>query len=257
MAALATLIGHWVALDHFSLSNQALLAAGAAFLVCGGGQAINDYFDRAIDRKIKPHRPIPSGRLSARFVLFESLVLFAAGNLVATQLPFASLLISLAFTALLIAYSSVLKKFKYLGNWIVAMGTAITLVFGASLTGKYYPVIFLALSALLANLGRELTKDLEDLGGDAGHKVSLPMLIGKAPVRSLILFCYAFAVAVALFAGFRYYLDRAWFIPLTFFAGVIFAYAGLLALGNEFHKAQRFSKQAMFFSLLAFASVVL
>ncbi len=83
------------------------------------------------------------------------------------------------------------------------------------------------------------------------------MLIGASPVKSLVLFCYAFAVATGLFVGFRYYFQRAWFIPLVIFSGVLFAYAGILAVGNEFRKAQGFAKQAMLFSLLAFASVVL
>ena len=257
MASMATAIGYWVSLDHFLLSRPLALAMAAAFLVCGAGQAINDYFDRALDQKTKPRRPIPSGRIPARWVLGQALALFAAGNLLALQLKPVSSAISLAFTLLLIAYSWKLKKVKYVGNWVVAMGTAVTLVFGASLAGVYYPVLFLAFSALLANLGRELTKDLEDLEGDKGHKTTLPMLIGKSRVKSLVLFCYAFAVSVALFAGVRYYPDRAWFIPLAVFSGVVFGYAGLLALGNQFRKSQGFSKQAMVLSLLAFASVVL
>ncbi|HIH17082.1 MAG TPA: UbiA family prenyltransferase [Candidatus Diapherotrites archaeon] len=257
MAALATAIGYWASLSRFLVTVDLFTAMLAAFLVCGAGQAINDYFDRSIDRKTKPHRPIPSGKLSARFVLAESLFLFVAGNALAYQVNAAAFLISLVFTGLLLAYSSLLKKMKYVGNWIVASGTAVTLLFGASVSGSYFPVIFLAFSAMLANLGRELTKDLEDLEGDQGHKVSLPMLIGHSPVKSLILFCYAFAVAVALFAGTRYYYEKAWFFPLIVFSGIVFAYAGFQALSDEFRKAQGLSKQAMMLALLAFASVVL
>ena len=257
MASFATAIGYWASLERFALSWPLCLAMVAAFFVCGAGQAINDYFDRAVDRKIKPDRPIPSGRLPAKFVLVESLLLFAAGNALAFQVNSAAFTISVVFTLLLIAYSSLLKKIKYVGNWVVASGTAVTLVFGASLSGAYQAVLFLAFSAFLANLGRELTKDLEDLEGDRGHKMTLPLLAGKTPVKSIVLFCYAFALAVGLFAGFRFYFEETWFLPLLVLAGVLFGHTGSLVIAGKFRRSQRFAKQAMLLSLLAFASVVL
>ncbi|HLD77390.1 MAG TPA: hypothetical protein VJB16_00030, partial [archaeon] len=128
---------------------------------------------------------------------------------------------------------------------------------GASLSGAYQAVLFLAFSAFLANLGRELTKDLEDLEGDRGHKMTLPLLAGKTPVKSIVLFCYAFALAVGLFAGFRFYFEETWFLPLLVLAGVLFGHTGSLVIAGKFRRSQRFAKQAMLLSLLAFASVVL
>ena len=113
MAAFATAIGYWASLERFALSWPLCLALAAAFLVCGAGQALNDYFDRVVDRKIKPDRPIPSGRLPAKFVLAESLLLFAAGNALAFQVNSAAFTISVVFTLLLIAYSSLLKKINH------------------------------------------------------------------------------------------------------------------------------------------------
>ena len=53
MAAVATLIGFSVALGGFAFTIPLMLAMVSAFLICGAGQAINDYFDREIDKKTR------------------------------------------------------------------------------------------------------------------------------------------------------------------------------------------------------------
>ena len=55
----------------------------AAVLVTGAGNAINDYYDAAIDAVNRPERPIPSGRVSERGAARYAAVLFLAGCLAA------------------------------------------------------------------------------------------------------------------------------------------------------------------------------
>ena len=50
MAAIAVLIGYTII--TFDYSIYVGLAMLSAFLICGGGQAINDVFDFNIDKKI-------------------------------------------------------------------------------------------------------------------------------------------------------------------------------------------------------------
>ena len=53
-----------------------LVAMIVAFLVAGAGNTLNDYFDYESDKINKPHRPIPSGRISKNIVLKYTFFLF-------------------------------------------------------------------------------------------------------------------------------------------------------------------------------------
>ncbi len=178
MAAIATYIGFAIGIGKFGFSNQAAYAMLSVFLICGAGQAINDYFDRAIDKKLKPKKPIPSGRVKANSVLIYSLALFILGIFISFQINSTAFAIAIAASLALIAYSGFMKKLKFFGNFIVAIGTGATLVYGAASAGNLFSTLYLAALAMLANYGRELTKDIEDIKGDSGKKVSLPMVLG-------------------------------------------------------------------------------
>lgn len=60
-------------------SWQFALVLLAMSLLYIGGMYLNDYFDRAIDAKERPERPIPSGAISARSVVGIAAGLHAAG----------------------------------------------------------------------------------------------------------------------------------------------------------------------------------
>ncbi|OWK40318.1 UbiA family prenyltransferase [Fimbriiglobus ruber] len=57
-----------------------LLASGCLYL---GGMVSNDFFDRAEDARLRPFRPIPSGRVSPRRALAVAVALLAAGFVLA------------------------------------------------------------------------------------------------------------------------------------------------------------------------------
>jgi 4-hydroxybenzoate polyprenyltransferase len=59
------------------LQIAGLLSGISLFYV--GGMFLNDAFDREYDRKYRPERPIPSGKVSAAQVFFWGLVMLAAG----------------------------------------------------------------------------------------------------------------------------------------------------------------------------------
>src|SRR5262245_6697594 len=59
-----------------------LLLPASACLYCGG-MVWNDFFDREQDRRERPDRPIPSGKVSPREAAFLGVILLAAGVLLA------------------------------------------------------------------------------------------------------------------------------------------------------------------------------
>src|SRR5207302_3479503 len=60
---------------------QSCFSALPFFLSAIGAFALNDYYDIEKDKLNKPYRAIPSGKLSANFVLWYGIVLIAFGLL--------------------------------------------------------------------------------------------------------------------------------------------------------------------------------
>ncbi len=253
MAAFGTFIGYSIGSGLLQFQRGIGIAMLVAFLVCAGGMVVNDYFDRNVDRKLHPKKAIPSNRVSAKTALLYSMLLFLAGNLLAFFfLPVVSFAITVAFTVLLIAYSAVLSKAKFLGNWVVASGTAFTLVFGASLVSSYYLVGFLAIAALFANLAREITKDLEDLEADRGFKKTLPMVLSESRVQSVVFFYYLVAIVAVYVPVVLLSFQRLAFVALVSIANFAFLYSFKLARAKDYGRAQVVSKGAMFLALISF-----
>jgi len=92
------------------------LALGGSLLYVGG-MFLNDAFDRGFDARMRPERPIPSGRATASAVFASGFGLLAAGVLVVamtaalredvvSRAPFAPLLAALVLAGLIVVYDA-------------------------------------------------------------------------------------------------------------------------------------------------------
>ena len=257
MAAAATYIGYAVSAGSMGFQLETGYALAAAFLVCGAGQAINDFFDKDIDAKQRPTRAIPSGQITANAARNYAILLFLAGNALAYSINATAFFIALAFSGLLILYSASLSRHKFIGNWVVAAGTAITFVFGATVTQNFTPAVHFALTALFANAARELIKDAEDLETDKGQKLTLPMLAGKWTLRVLVFTLYFLAVLLAVLYWLAGLVRGPFYIYGIGFAAAAFAASYYFFVKQRFASASRWSKHGMLLALLAFLGSVL
>ena len=254
MTAVAVAIGYYlVTLDTTCALGIAMISA---FLICAGGQAINDVYDVDIDKKISKKRPIPSGRVPKQFAYRLSITLFIAGILVSLALTQTAIIIAVAISVLLFAYAARLYKAKYIGNFIVALGTALPFAFGAAAAMMAVPalVIVLSMGAFFANLGREVTKDFEDLKKDRGFKRTMPM-IHPQMAKSLIAAYYVAAVLLGIYAYISFSLGTAYII-ITVLAAFVFLYTALLAEKGKYTKSQKTSKKGMFVYLIALIAAI-
>jgi geranylgeranylglycerol-phosphate geranylgeranyltransferase len=144
-----------------------LVAAISASLIAGGGNAINDYFDIKIDKINRPTRPLPRGALTLGDAWNLWIWTSSCGLVLSLFLGVWDVLIALGWIGGLYGYSRYLKRAMIAGNVAVAFMTGLAFPFGALVVGRpdlgVYPGIF----AFLANLARELLKDVEDVDGDA------------------------------------------------------------------------------------------
>jgi hypothetical protein len=86
----------------------ALLVASSALYLAG--MVLNDVFDREVDARERPGRPIPSGQVPLATALRLGIALLLIGNASAARAGWSSLIIAAALTACILAYDGGLKK---------------------------------------------------------------------------------------------------------------------------------------------------
>ncbi len=249
-AGLLTGIGVFVA--GGTVGWPAGAAVLATILATAGGNTINDYVDRDIDRINAPDRPIPRGAMTPQAALSWSVLLFAAAIAVAVTLPVLAVVIATVNLLALVTYTSVFKGQPGAGNVLVGLLGGSTFPFGAAAVGHLTVTIgVLFVLAALSTIARELIKDVEDLAGDREEGLyTLPMAIGRR--RSLQLASVLLGLAIGA-------------SPLPYLLGtfgwpyLLAIVPALLLMGTASYvsyqtpaRGQRWLKYGMFMAIIAF-----
>jgi 4-hydroxybenzoate polyprenyltransferase len=103
------------------------------------GIVLNDYIDRQIDRRERPTRPLPSGRISARSALILVLVATLSSILAAAYVSSLTLIIVLIIIGTILAYDCWLKSSTF-RHFVMALSRVFNIVLGFS------PLLFLPFS---------------------------------------------------------------------------------------------------------------
>ncbi|GAA1511131.1 hypothetical protein GCM10009730_14540 [Streptomyces albidochromogenes] len=109
------------------------LAVGASLCLYEAGMALNDWADRAEDAVDRPHRPIPSGRVTPRAALAASGALTAAGLALAAAAGRPALAVASGLAATVWAYDLRLKHTPA-APATMAAARALDLLLGATAT---------------------------------------------------------------------------------------------------------------------------
>jgi hypothetical protein len=121
-----------------------MLVAMSAFYV--GGMYLNDYFDRTIDGRERPERPIPSGHISAHAVAAIGFCLIGAGAVATAAMGPAAAAMAALLAVSIVAYDLHHKASPFAP---VVMGACRALVYGATATALSGGVsIFVAVAAV-------------------------------------------------------------------------------------------------------------
>ncbi len=252
MASLGTVIGGIVGLESIRalLYYRLYIAMFSVFFVLMAGNIINDYFDLEIDRINHPNRPLPSGKIKKESARIIAIIFFVMGIILSLFLGnILQVVIVLIAIILLISYEWKTKASGLIGNIIISFLVGLVFVFG-SLSVKFsYVVIILALMAGLANLSREIVKDVEDVHGDINRK-TLPKKIGiKLSIIAASTFIF---VAIALSpVPYIYFGWKVWYIVVVAISDLLFIIAAFYSFSNQ-SKGQNYIKLAMVMGLVAF-----
>ncbi len=236
-------------------------ALGAAF-ICGFGNAINDSLDHVTDRINKPERPIPSGRLSVTQGYISAVVHLAAGLALASLVNTTCLLIAASASLLLFGYALFGKRLLLIANICVAGVSALSFVYAAAVgeSWEWSQIRLVALGAVfvfLFHLGREITKDMEDLAGDmASGAKTLPVVFGVSASKTAVAVTFILLMIAMLLAYVVLGLS-IWYLVCSVVLIVIPLIDILRQLARSSDEKELHRVQAMLKALMPFGLAVL
>jgi geranylgeranylglycerol-phosphate geranylgeranyltransferase len=136
-------------------------------LIVAAAFVYNDVCDEHVDRRSRPERPIPSGRLARASALRFSVVLALAGGIAAWSSTDALVPFVAVYVVLSVWYSHSLKGTVLLGNATVAALVASLPIYGGTIFGTVNDKLLAAsLMTFLFALAQEILFTLEDAKGD-------------------------------------------------------------------------------------------
>ena len=112
-----------------------LVLLGASGLLYPAGMVLNDFFDRDLDARERPERPIPSGEVSARGAAIIGFGLLAAGVAVAATAGPASLAVAAALAVSILLYDA-LTKATAVGPIFMGLCRALNVALGLSVVER-------------------------------------------------------------------------------------------------------------------------
>ena len=178
----------------------------ATILIAAGGNIINDFFDIKTDRINKPNRVCIGTFISKKNALLLYFIVTISGIGLGSYASFAInrswiSLIFIAITILLYLYSSHLKGIPIVGNILVSILVASSLLLliafnkEHTIRGKHFnffndvsliAITIYSIFAFWMNLMRELVKDNEDVNGDYNANMkTLSIVLGRNYVNKI------------------------------------------------------------------------
>lgn len=256
MGIVGLILGSWIA-SGTSIGTELLpiaLAAGVVFTFIAAGNSLNDYMDREVDKTAHPERPIPSGRMEASVARNLSAALFSVSFALSLPLylffnDWISVLIVISAIVIMIAYELRLKKEGFSGNLSIAWLTGALFLLGGAVVGHVDRTVAVGAMAFLATLGREIVKDIQDMGGDYDRR-TLPQRIGAKRAG----YVASIALVTAVLLSFEPVILRIFgigYLITVLLADAIFIYCSIVHFQNP-KRGQSLAKYGMLVALIAF-----
>jgi len=239
---------------------KGVLAFVTAFTLTGASMTLNDYYDREIDAVNEPDRPIPSGLVKPREALAMTTVLTVVGLASAYLTNLWCLLLASISCAVSFTYSTRGKATGLPGNMMVSTCVAVPFLYGGLAVGGGLTenlAIFSAM-AFLVNTGREVTKGIVDVEGDAmkGFR-TVAISMGPASAAWVSSAFYVTAIGMSVVP---YVLDTvsSWYVPPMAVAcgGLAYSTASLLREHSR-ENARRVKHQVLAWMLVGLIAFLL
>ncbi len=176
--------------------------------IAAAGYIINDYYDIKIDLINKPERVVIGKSIARRYaILFHTIISFV-GILLGLLLSWKIGAVNFVCVFLLWLYSNNLKRQPFIGNFVVAALTGLSIELINLLYNQHNTlVIIFALFAFFMTLVREIVKDMEDMKGDTTFGCrTLPIVLGIRKTKRVVYFIIFIFSIVVLILNIQYSL---------------------------------------------------
>ena len=218
MMATAVIVGATLANPNIGNNSWPSLIYGffTGFMLTAASMTINDYYDRHIDATNEPNRPIPSGLIKPRDALIFAAILSMLGFVAAYLTNTSCLVTAIIAWTVFAAYTTVGKKSGLPGNLLVSTCVAIPFIYGMAIVAEVkLNVLLFASMAFLSNTGREITKGIVDVEGDATANVkTLAVRYGEKKAAIAAASFYVFSILLSLIPWLLN-LVSFWFVPIV------------------------------------------
>ena len=229
--------------------QNVLIMAAVVFLFVAGGNSINDSIDYEIDKVSHPERPVPKGEITPRQARNVGYALLLGSFAVSfLTLDIAAIILVLIAVILMVAYELALKQRGFVGNVTIAVLTGMVFLVGAAMVGPWTENLYIAAMAAAVSVGREISKDIEDMEGDEG-RLTLPMRIGARNASLVACVFYLLGVAMSVIPLVTGMYSILYAIVVVADAFFVIAAASVFSAP---HKAQKMAKFGMLWGLVAF-----
>lgn len=214
----------------------------SSVLIAAAGYIINDYFDLNIDRVNKPDKLVVDKIIKRRWTILWHWILSGLGILIGAYLSlkmhnFFIGLGNLGCVILLWFYSTTFKRRLLIGNVIISFLTAwvILVLYVAESRFISYGVLHQLLSrlfkfailyggfAFMISLIREVTKDIEDMQGDARYGCRTMPIVWGVNVTKVFAATWLVVLIGSLVVIQFYVLQNGWWIIVPYCAALIIA----------------------------------
>nr|WP_099564035.1 geranylgeranylglycerol-phosphate geranylgeranyltransferase [Gaetbulibacter sp. 4G1] len=281
MIALVQLLVKYAFLESFGVNFglttlQILILILATICIAAAGNVINDIYDVETDFVNKPDKIIIGKSISEKTAYNLFIILNVIGVGLGYYLSqsvgrsgFFSIFVIIS--ALLYVYASYLKQTFLIGNIIISLLVALSIIVVGifellpvittenrqTLYTFFKIILDYSVFAFIINLIREISKDIEDIDGDykAGMR-TLPIIIGRERAKNIL-----FALSLIPLFAVSYYVINSLYknqIAVIFF--LVFIIAPLLYISiksfnaktkKDYHHISNILKLVMFFGMLS------
>ena len=176
------------------LNENFVILIIVTILIAASGYIVNDIYDYNLDQINKPEKVVLGKFLKSRdaiiiYMMFNSLAIVLSIFLCMKIEQEIYILVFLLIIYCLWLYSKKLKKYKIIGNILIAFFISLSILNVPLFSYKnilnddrFFVFLIISIFSVLAfliNVKREIIKDIEDIEGDKIHKVkSLPIIFG-------------------------------------------------------------------------------
>jgi len=176
----------------FSLADPGLFCLPASACLYLGGMALNDYFDREIDARERPERPIPSGRLPAAWAASLGAGLIAAGLALAFAAGIEPFAAAAALAAAILLYDAGAKGVEA-GSLVMGLCRGLNFLMPLTLAEDPSPFGLLTPPLLLAAYVAAFTYlARHEVGGNEPERVRQGLLaLGAVAAALVVTLAYA------------------------------------------------------------------